>query len=116
MGTGSEVWVCRDAAERLAADQGLAVRVVSMPCWEDFDVQDEVYQAQVLPAEVPTLAVEAATGFGWERWADEVVSIDRFGASAPGSRVLNELGISVDNVVERALGLLDEVTEEVEQP
>ena len=116
VGTGSEVWVCRDAAERLAADHGLAVRVVSMPCWEDFDVQDEAYQAQVLPAEVPTLAVEAATGFGWERWADEVVSIDRFGASAPGSRVLTELGISVDNVVERALGLLDEVTEEVEQP
>ncbi|MGI8710296.1 MAG: transketolase [Acidimicrobiales bacterium] len=108
VGTGSEVWVCLDAAKVLA-DEGVAVRVVSMPCWEDFDAQDEAYQAEVLPGEVPTLSVEAAVSFGWDRWADDSVSIDRFGASAPGSTVLHELGINPVHVVERARALLDEV-------
>jgi transketolase len=110
VGTGSEVAVCVAAAELLAAD-GLGVRVVSMPCWEDFDDQDEEYQAEVLPAEVPTLAVEAGSTLGWERWADEAVGIDRFGASAPGSRVLAELGIEPENVAAAARGLLKEVDE-----
>ncbi|MCU1498727.1 MAG: transketolase [Acidimicrobiales bacterium] len=108
VGTGSEVWVCVEAARRLAED-ALSVRVVSMPCWEDFDDQGEEYQAEVLPGEVPTLAVEAGVSFGWDRWADDTVSIDRFGASAPGSTVLTELGMSPENVVERAQALLDEV-------
>ena len=106
--TGSEVSICLEAAETLGAD-GLAVRVVSMPCWEDFEVQDEAYQADVLPGEVPTLAVEAATPFGWDRWADEAVGIERFGASAPGSTVLDELGMNPDHIVERARALLDEI-------
>lgn len=108
VGTGSEVSVCLEAAELLAAE-GLAVRVVSMPCWEDFDEQDEAYQAEVLPGEVPTLAVEAGVSFGWDRWADDSVSIDRFGASAPGDVVLNELGINPTNVAERARILLAEI-------
>jgi len=108
VGTGSEVSVCLAAAERLAGD-ALRVRVVSMPCWEDFDAQDEAYQASVLPAEAPTLAVEAASSFGWERWADEVVAIDRFGASAPGAVALAELGITADHVVEVAQDLLDDI-------
>ncbi|HEX2577604.1 MAG TPA: transketolase C-terminal domain-containing protein, partial [Aquihabitans sp.] len=106
--TGSEVWVCLEAAGALAQD-ALTVRVVSMPCWEDFDEQDEAYQAEVLPGVVPTLAVEAAVSFGWDRWADDTVSIDRFGASAPGSTVLTELGINPEHVVERAQALLDEI-------
>lgn len=110
VGTGSEVSVCVAAAELLAAD-GIAVRVVSMPCWEDFDDQDEEYQAEVLPAEVPTLAVEAGSTFGWDRWSDEAVGIDRFGASAPGAKVLDELGINPDNVAAVARGLLQEVDE-----
>ena len=97
-----------DILGQLAAD-ALTVRVVSMPCWEDFDRQDEAYQAEVLPGEVPTLAVEAGVSFGWDRWADETVSIDRFGASAPGGTVLEELGISPANVVERAQALLEEI-------
>ena len=109
VGTGSEVSVCMDAAEVLASEE-LTVRVVSMPCWEDFDGQDEQYQAAVLPAEVPTLAVEAGVSLGWERWADDTVSIDRFGASAPGDVVLKELGINPANVAETARSLLDEVT------
>jgi transketolase len=111
VGTGSEVSVCLEAASRLAADDDLAVRVVSMPCWEDFDDQDEAYQASVLPGEVPTLAVEAAVSFGWDRWADDTVSIDRFGASAPGDVALHELGINPEHVVERARALLDETAD-----
>ena len=106
--TGSEVWVAMEAAQQLAAD-ALTVRVVSMPCWEDFDEQGEAYQAEVLPGEVPTLAVEAGVSFGWDRWADDTVSIDRFGASAPGNTVLAELGINPENVAERAQALLGEI-------
>ena len=112
--SGSEVWVCLDAAATLAED-ALRVRVVSMPCWEDFEAQDEEYQASVLPAAVPTLAVEAASSFGWERWADDTVAIDRFGASAPGDTVLAELGIEPGHVVGAAQQLLDD-TEPVEAP
>lgn len=106
--TGSEVALCLEAAAVLA-DDDLRVRVVSMPCWEDFDDQDEAYQAEVLPGIVPTLAVEAGVTFGWDRWADDAVGIDRFGASAPGSQVLRELGMAADHVVERARQLLDEI-------
>lgn len=108
--SGSEVSVCVEAA-RILAEEDLTVRVVSMPCWEDFDQQDESYQAEVLPGEVPTLAVEAAASFGWDRWADETVAIDRFGASAPGSVALRNLGINPDNIVERARELLDEIAD-----
>jgi transketolase len=104
------VAICLEAAEELATDD-LRVRVVSMPCWEDFDRQDEAYQAQVLPGAAPTLAVEAAVSFGWDRWADDSVSIDRFGASAPGAQVLAELGISSTNVASRARALLAEIDE-----
>src|SRR5437868_10841950 len=97
IGTGSEVSVCVDAAKLLAGD-GIATRVVSMPSWELFEEQDEAYRESVLPGDVPKLAVEAASPFGWERWADDTVSIDRFGASAPGATVLAELGFTGDNV------------------
>jgi len=108
IGTGSEVAVCLEAGHQLAAED-VAVRVVSMPCWEDFDDQDEEYQAYVLPAEALTLSVEAGVTFGWERWASDSIGIDRFGASAPGALVLTELGINPAHVVERAHALLDEI-------
>jgi transketolase len=106
IGTGSEVSVCVEAAEQLAAD-GLSVRVVSMPSWDLFAAQSDFYREQVLPGDVPTLAVEAAATFGWERWADDAVGIDRFGASAPGPTVLAELGFTPDNVAARARALLE---------
>ncbi len=106
IGTGSEVAVCVDAAAALA-ERDVAVRVVSMPSWDRFAEQDEDLRRSVLPDDVPTLAVEAGTTFGWERWADEAVGIDRFGASAPGALVLEKLGISADNVVQRGLTLLN---------
>jgi transketolase len=105
VGTGSEVEVCVDAAARLR-EQGHLVRVVSLPSWDRFSAQDEGYRDSILPAGVPTLSVEAATTFGWERWSDDSIGIDRFGASAPGDVVLHQLGIDVDHVVDRARALI----------
>jgi transketolase len=104
LGTGSEVSVCVAARDLL---EGLSVRVVSMPSWDLFAAQSDAYRESVLPAGVPTLAVEAGSRFGWERYADDVVAIDRFGASAPGSKVLAELGFTPENVAARARALLE---------
>jgi transketolase len=109
--TGSEVSVSVEAAA-LLAEEGIAARVVSMPCWEFFEAQTPDYQDQVLPADVPVLAVEAASPFGWERWADDVAGIDRFGASAPGDVVLAKLGFSAEAVAERGRDLLDALAED----
>lgn len=106
VGTGSEVAVSVEAAQRLT-DSGIATRVVSMPSWDRFAAQPSEFRHDVLPPGVPTLSVEAATTFGWERWADDSIGIDRFGASAPGALVLDKLGINVDHVVERARALID---------
>jgi transketolase len=108
--TGSEVAVALAAAD-LLADDGHVVQVSSLPCWELFDQQGDEHQDAVLPPEVPTLAVEAGVAFGWDRWADDVVSIDRFGASAPGDRVLAELGYTPEAVADRARALLDDLAE-----
>jgi transketolase len=105
VGTGSEVSLCVAARELLAAG-GTSVRVVSMPSWDLFAAQDDAYRDSVLPPGLPTLAVEAASPFGWERYADDVVGIDRFGASAPGPTVMAELGFTPENVAERARALL----------
>jgi transketolase len=107
IGTGSEVSVCVDAAVRLRHD-GWRVRVVSMPCWDLFEEQPPAYRDQTLPPTVPALAVEAGSSFGWDRYADAAVGIDRFGASAPGNVVLDKLGINADNVVAKARALLGE--------
>jgi transketolase len=111
IGTGSEVSVCVEAAAQLGAD-GRHARVVSMPSWDLFAAQPDDYQDSVLPPEVPTLAVEAAASMGWDRWADDSVSIDRFGASAPGDVALANFGYTADNVAERARRLIDDLHEE----
>jgi transketolase len=108
--TGSEVALALAAADLLAAE-GHRVQVSSLPCWELFEDQGDVHHEAVLPPAVPTLAVEAGTSFGWERWADDVVAIDRFGASAPGGRVLAELGYTPEAVAQRARDLLDDLAE-----
>jgi transketolase len=108
--TGSEVAVCVAAADRLASE-GIHAQVVSLPSWELFAAQTEQYQDSVLPPDIPTLAVEAGVTFGWERWADDVLGIDRFGASAPGDRVLAELGFTPEHVAERARQLIDDLEE-----
>jgi transketolase len=107
IGTGSEVSVAL-AARDLLTKRGVRTRVVSMPSWDLFELQTESYRVDVLPPTLPTLAVEAGVRFGWERYADDVVSIDHFGASAPGDVVLREFGYTPENVAERALALLGE--------
>jgi transketolase len=99
--SGSEVSIALDAQERLA-DTGVGARVVSMPSWELFDEQDERYRRAVLPPDLPALSVEAGVAQGWSRFVDASVSIDRFGASAPGGEVLAELGITATAVAQAA--------------
>ena len=77
-----------------------------MPSWDRFELQPDGYRAEVLSQGVPTLSVEAGTTFGWERYADDSIGIDRFGESAPGDVALEKLGINQDHVVERARALL----------
>ncbi len=107
IGTGSEVHVCVGAAGLLAA-QGIGARVVSFPSWDLFAAESEDYQSSVLLRGVPRLAVEAASSLGWERWSDATVTIDRFGASAPGQVVLDHLGFTPEHVADRAKALLAE--------
>jgi transketolase len=102
--TGSEVAVAIDAARQLG-DEDIPTRVVSLPSWDRLAREDRSYRDELFPVGVPVLSVEAATTLGWERFADDSIGIDRFGASAPGDVVLNELGINVDHVVRRGRAL-----------
>jgi transketolase len=101
LATGSEVHLAVGAAEVLA-DEGVAVRVVSVPSWERFATLKMAERDAVLPPSVRArVAVEAATSFGWERFVGDlgaVVGLDRFGASAPAERLFAEFGFTVDNV------------------
>ncbi|KMJ52605.1 transketolase [Vogesella sp. EB] len=99
--TGSEVELALKAQEVLAGD-GIAVRVVSMPCTNAFDKQDKAYQASVLPAGVPRIAIEAGVTDGWRKYVGlegEVIGIDHFGESAPAGVLFKEFGFTVENVV-----------------
>jgi transketolase len=103
--TGSEVEIALQAQSSLS-HEGIRCRVVSMPCWELFEAQPPGYRQRVLPADVPRLGVEAARAFGWRDWADDVVSLDRFGASAPADVLFREFGFTPENVAARARWLL----------
>ena len=102
--TGSEVALAVEAAEVLAG-RGVRARVVSLPSWELFALQDADYRRSVLPGSVPTLSVEAGTTFGWDRYADASIGIDHFGASAPGDTVMAQFGFTAENVADRAAAL-----------
>ncbi len=104
VGTGSEVQLCLGAAPTLAGE-GIKARVVSFPSWDLFAQQDEDYRAGVFPPGVPVLSVEAGATLGWERYADDAIGIDHFGASAPGDVVMEKFGFTVEHVVERARAL-----------
>jgi transketolase len=103
--SGSEVQHIVVAEPRLAT-KGIRARLVSMPCWELFDEQTAEYRESVLPASVTArLAVEAGRSLGWERWVGSdgaTVSLDRYGASAPGDVVMRELGFTTDRVMRTA--------------
>ncbi|MGC9962497.1 MAG: transketolase C-terminal domain-containing protein, partial [Acidimicrobiales bacterium] len=105
VGTGSEVQHCVAAAELLHAD-GIAARVVSFPSWDLFEQQDVSYRHSVLAPGIPCLAVEAAASFGWDRYAQATVTIDRFGASAPGATNMEKFGFTGIDVADRARQLL----------
>ncbi len=108
IGTGSEVHVALAARERLG-EEGVGARVVSMPSWELFDAQPTDYRSRVLPKDIPKLAVEAGVSLAWCRYVGEngdVIGLDRFGASAPGEVVMDQLGFNVDHVIARARALL----------
>ena len=107
--TGSEVQLALGAAKKLE-EEGTPTRVVSMPCQEWFDTQDDEYRESVLPASVAArVSIEAGISMGWSRYvgpAGASVSIETFGASASGEVMFDELGFTVDHVVEVAHGVL----------
>lgn len=109
MATGSEVELVYEA-RKLLKEKGIDARVVSMPSWEIFEEQPEEYKEKVLPSNVRArLAVEAGCSFGWHKYVGfdgDIISIDHFGASAPGEILFKEFGFTVENVVERAMKLL----------
>jgi transketolase len=108
LGCGSELWPAIDAARLLAAE-GIRARVVSFPSCKLFDEQTAEYKASVLLPGVPKVAVEAGATLGWWKYVGsngDVVGLDRFGASAPGPKVMAELGFTGENIAARAKKLL----------
>jgi transketolase len=109
IGTGSELQLAFGAAEALEAE-GVAARVVSLPCWERFELQDKAYRESVLPRSVRArVAVEAGVSLGWDRWAGDdgaIVGLDHFGASAPAGTIFAKFGFTVDRVVAVARDVL----------
>ncbi|MBM7682275.1 transketolase [Pullulanibacillus pueri] len=109
LATGSEVHLGVEAQKQLASE-GIHVRVVSMPSWDLFEKQSQEYKESVIPANITTrLAVEAGSSLGWDRYVGfngGMITIDRFGASANGDKVLEEYGFSVSNVVNEMKKLL----------
>jgi transketolase len=110
IGTGSEVHVCTEAADLLEAE-GIATRVVSAPCLERFDEQDDAYRDSILPPAVRArVSVEAASTFGWERWTTDdgdQVGMTTFGASAPQPDLYRHFGFTAENVAARGRAVLD---------
>jgi transketolase len=111
--TGAEVGLALQAGRKMAAENGTTARVVSMPCWELFELQSAEYRDTVLPPDVKArLSIEPGVSLGWKQWVGDhgdVLGLDRFGASAPGSEVLERLGFNLDNVIARASALLERV-------
>ncbi len=106
--TGSEVHLALAAREKLQP-QGVRARVVSLPCWNLFEAQPVEYREEVLPPEVPMLAIEAGVSLGWRPYVGPgiaVIGVDHFGASAPGEIVMREYGFNVDHVTQRALDVV----------
>jgi Transketolase len=106
MASGSEVELIYKAADELEA-KGIDARVISMPSFELFDVQDEAYKESVMPNKVRSrVAVEALTSFGWHKYVGldgEVISLDTFGASGKAEVLFKQFGFTVENVVDKAI-------------
>jgi transketolase len=108
---GSEVGLAVQAQEALASE-GINVSVVSMPSWDRFEQQSKEYKESVIPKSVKKrLGIEMGSSLGWHRYVGdegEVIAIDTFGASAPGEKIMEEYGFSVNNVVARVKALLEQ--------
>ena len=113
LATGSEVELAMEARAVLEAD-GVATRVVSMPCWEAFAAQDKSYRDSVLPPAVRArVSIEAGTTLGWERYigdAGRAIGVDTFGASAPADKLYEEYGLTPAKIVEAAKGTIAEAS------
>ncbi len=108
MATGSEVALAL-AAQKLLADAGVPVHVVSMPCTNQFDKQDAAYKASVLPANLPKVAVEAGVSAHWYRYVGSdgaVIGMDTFGESAPAGELFKHFGFTPDYVKKAVEALL----------
>lgn len=109
--SGSEVHLALKTQDTLYKQRNISSRVVSMPSWDLFQKQSQQYRDEVLPPHVEKrLSIEAASSLGWERWVGQkgkIISIDQFGASAPGSQVLSQYGFNEDNIIQAALDLLE---------
>ena len=103
--TGTEVALAVEASTHLQSEHGIAVAVVSMPCQELFEQQDADYQNAVLGI-APRMAVEAASGFGWARYAPHFIGMDSFGESAPAPKLYQHFGITTEAVIAKALTLI----------
>lgn len=106
--TGSEVHLALEA-QAILAEEGICVSVVSMPSWDMFEMQNEEYKKSVLPEGLPKVAVEAGVTLGWSRYTgseDNVIGINKFGASAPGGTVMKEYGFTAENVAAKVKSLL----------
>lgn len=110
LATGSEVNLAVESQQALA-EKGIQATVVSMPSWDRFEKQSKEYKESVLPSSVKKrLAIEMGSSFGWERYTGDegaVIGIDKFGASAPGEKVMAEYGFTVENVVAQVEKLLN---------
>ncbi len=105
IGTGSELQLAFAAAEQLEGE-GIATRVVSLPCWETFDLQDQAYRDSVLPPDVrKRVSVEIGVSLGWERWVGDegaIIGLDHYGASAPAGTIFEHFGFTADRVADVA--------------
>ncbi|MCD8307882.1 MAG: transketolase [Clostridia bacterium] len=117
--TGSEVELCMKAQEKLE-DEGIAARVVSMPCIDEFEKQTHEYKESVIPSDVKArVCVEAASVYSWYKYAGdygEIIAMNTFGISAPAAQCFEHFGFTVDNVVACAKKSLAKVTPAAEEP
>ncbi|KAK2808772.1 hypothetical protein FQN50_004444 [Emmonsiellopsis sp. PD_5] len=105
--TGSEVSLCIDAAKELKEKHNVVARVVSIPCFEVFDVQDKEYRLSVIPDGIPALSVEVMSTMGWERYSHEQFGLNRFGASGPYKEVYKKFEFTPEGISKRAVATID---------
>jgi transketolase len=112
IGTGSEVHICTRAADLLEAE-GIATRVVSMPCVDRFAAQDEAYRDKILPPSCRArISVEAAATLGWERWLTDdgdAIGMTGFGASGPAGQLYEHFGFEPERIAERGRAVVERV-------